>query len=187
MDSNRDEHPLDADESVEDVKPKPRRKASDGVGIEPTKRRSSRNTPSLAGRGTDTGIIPAGRTLYFDLEFNIAAALCYFPLSGLASILWLATEKGESNQFLKFHAVQSLVITVALVAINVLCGTVEAVLGVIPVVGPMVAFLLMLVQALVGLLFLGLCVSSAVSVYKGKDLKLPVVASLSERIAESYF
>ncbi|MDZ4836722.1 MAG: hypothetical protein SGJ27_23325 [Candidatus Melainabacteria bacterium] len=184
MVNNRGEHPTGADSDDDDVtpKPKPRRGASDSPGVQP-----GRKNPSLANRGTDTGIVPAGKTLFFDLNFNIAAALCYFPFApGAASVLWLATEK-NNNQYLKFHAVQSLVVTVGLISFHVLAGTINAILGIIPVIGPAIGLVFMLFQALVGVVFLGLMFRMAYSVYNGKDGRLPVVANLSDRIMESYF
>jgi uncharacterized membrane protein len=185
MDSNRGEHPQDADsDDEEDVKPA-RPRSPERAGIEPSKKRSTRKSPSLAGRGTDTGIVPAGTTLYFDLNFNIASALCYFPVLGVAAILWLMTEKND-NKYLKFHSVQSLVLMVGLVAFNVIVGTIKAIFGFIPVIGDSMGLILSLVQALAGFIFLGLCFRLAYSVFKGKEGRVPVLADFSDRIVESY-
>ncbi len=186
MDSNHGEHPQDAESDDEEEPPKPRRKSSGAPGIPPSKKKSSRNSPTLAGRGTDTGIIPAGKTLFFDLDYNIAAAVCYFPLLILAPVLWLATEK-NADKYLKFHAVQSLVLGVSLVAFNVVCGTVTSILSVIPVIGPAISFVILVLQALIGFAFFGVCFKMAYSIFNGKDARLPVVANLADRIVESYF
>lgn len=188
MDSNHGEHPQDAesDEDEEVEQPKPRRKASGDSGIESSKKKPTRKSPELAGRGTDTGIIPAGKTLFFDLNYNVAAALCYFPTLILAPSLWLATEKNEST-YLKFHSVQSLVLAVLWVTFNVLCGTVTSILGVIPLIGPAIAPAILFVQVLVGFAFWGVSFKMAYSVFRGEDAKLPVIAPLANRIVESYF
>lgn len=186
MDSNHGEHPQDADSDEEDETPKPRRKASDAPGIEPSKKKPARKSPALAGRGTDTGLMPAGKTLFFDLNYNIAGALCYFPTVMLASILWLATEKNE-DKYLKFHSVQSLIMAVSWVAFNVVCGTITSILGFIPVVGPAISGFVWLLQFLVAIAFWAVSFKTAYAIFNGKDAKLPVIAPIADRIVESYF
>src|SRR5215471_17814780 len=57
---------------------------------------------------------PGGKTQTLGLDNNVAALLCYLPAclccaDLIFSILWLATEPKE-NRFLRFHALQGLLL-----------------------------------------------------------------------------
>ncbi len=184
MDRNQGEHPDDAGSDEEEVKPPPRRKPP-SRGVESGAKRSSKKPPTVAGRSADTGLVPAGKTLYFDLDFNIAAALCYFPLAGVASILWLVTEKGD-NKYLKFHAVQSLVITVGIIGFNVITGTIIAIVKILPVIGDGFGLMITLLQGLVVFIVYAICFRYAFAIFNGKDGRIPAIADISDQIVESY-
>lgn len=153
---------------VQEVKP----------AVKASKKPSSRNVSDLAE-------VPAGRTNFFDLEYNIAAALCYFPiLPILVSVLWLKTEL-NINQYLKWHCIQGIIFGGGFLVISVLMGTVEAIFGFIPLIGPIIALILSLVRALMAVLFTVFCVKQMVNVYKGKPGKLPFAAKLTDQFMQA--
>jgi len=188
--SQVDESGHDEDEEDdEDYRPAPKpkkksssAKSSSGKSSGKSSARSSRTKLPSAAKQLD--LAPEGRTVFFDLPYNGAAALCYLPLvPGLAAILWIFTEN-QSNKYLRFHCVQSLAITVLLVGISVLIGTVGAILDFIPVIGGPLSFILLLVRALIAFIFMGICLNLMFSVYRGKETRLPFVAQICDRFVE---
>ena len=73
---------------------------------------------------------PGGKTSFMTLDSNLGAMLCYIAnficcLGLVLAIIFLFTEK--ENRFVKFHAVQSLL----LVALQIATGVVVGILGLI--------------------------------------------------------
>jgi len=82
-------------------------------------------------RSTD---MPSDRTKELNLKHNIAALLCYVAgLNILICPLWLKTES-RSNVFLRFHALQGLVMTGAYFALGLVLWFI-GLLGLIPFLG----------------------------------------------------
>lgn len=99
------------------------------------------------------------------LEPNVAAALSY-ALGWLTGLVFYFTE--PENRFIRFHAMQSIVIFGAL---SVLC----IFLQVIPILGIlMVIFLIMPVTAILWLLLM-------FKAYQGEQFKLPIAGDIAER------
>jgi len=71
------------------------------------------------------------------LDDNIASLLCYLPfLLGLAaSIVFLVMEPFNRNRLIRFHAFQSIFLTVAVVAISITLSIISVILGFIPFLG----------------------------------------------------
>src|SRR5207237_6676924 len=73
---------------------------------------------------------PGGKTSFMNLDSNLGAMLCYILnfvccLGLVLSIIFVITEK--ENRFVKFHAVQSLL----LLALEIVAGIVIQILGMI--------------------------------------------------------
>jgi uncharacterized membrane protein len=130
---------------------------------------------------------PTGKTKVLNLDYNVAALLSYLPIccvNLITSIIWLASEPKE-NRFLRFHALQSLMLTG--VAIVVWC--VFAFLGVGMAFSPSRAVgsagsgLLSLIQLLVWLILLVIHVIAMVKAYQGQFWKLPLIGDIAEKNA----
>jgi uncharacterized membrane protein len=187
MDSNRGRPPGDfgPDEETEEQDSSSQDEAGylDQQTVPKKKKRSaagSSKTSLRAQKGMT--IVPAGQTVYFELPFNIAAALCYV-LPPAVGIVWLLTENTQTR-YLRFHCVQSIIVTGIMVAINVLIGTVNAIISIIPMVGPAMSIVFSLFGGLFSLLFLGICFRVAFGVWKGKEGRLPFIADIADRYAE---
>ena len=104
------------------------------------------------------------------LEENVAGLLCYV-LGWITGILFLLLEK--KNSFVRFHAVQSLVVFLGLTIISV-------VLGWIPILGAIVSFLIFIVGMILWVLLM-------VKAYQGEKYEIPVVWDLIEEHISDQF
>ncbi|WP_364152612.1 DUF4870 domain-containing protein [Paenibacillus sp. LPE1-1-1.1] len=114
--------------------------------------------PSLKPDSSSTGLDP-----------KVAGLLCY--LGGfITGIIFLVLEK--NSRFVRLHAVQSIVVSVAIIVLNILFGF-------IPVIG----WLLGLLLAPIGfILWIGLMLLTL----QGKLNKLPVIGDWSEQQANKF-
>lgn len=96
-------------------------------------------------------------------DANVAAALSYL-VGFVTGIIFLLVEK--ENRFVRFHAMQSTLLFIGLVLINV-------VLNVVPLVGLLVSlFVLLPLSAVLWLLMM-------FKAYQGEDFKLPLVGQMA--------
>lgn len=120
------------------------------------------------------------------LDSNVGALLCYILnfvcyLGIVYSIIVLVTDK--TNKLPRFHAVQSLVLTVSLVILMIVLYIamfigvfVDAAIG-LPIISG-IAGLIMLVLSLAALVFM---IIAAVKAYGGELYKIPVIGNLAEK------
>lgn len=97
------------------------------------------------------------------LDENIEAALCYL-LGWVTGILFLVLEK--ENNFVRFHAMQSIATFLALMVLSIVVGQV-------PVIGWLVAILLAPISLILWLLLM-------FKAFSGERFKLPVVGDFAE-------
>lgn len=98
------------------------------------------------------------------MQPNMAGLLCYF-LGWITGLIFYLVEK--KNKFVRFHAMQSLVVFGSLSIINI-------VLLVIPVLG-------ILLSTLLSLLALVLWVLLMIKAYQGEYFKLPIAGDIAEK------
>ncbi len=97
------------------------------------------------------------------LQENVAGALCY--LAGLVTgIVFLVLEK--ENRFVRFHAIQSIVVSIALMVVMI-------VLGFIPIIG-------WVINMLLGIGVFILWIVMMLNAYRGRMMKLPVAGNIAE-------
>ena len=82
---------------------------------------------SAASGPTSTGLPP-----------NVAGALAYL-LGPITGILFYILEK--DNRFIRFHAAQSIAVSLVLFVIGIVLGMLSAAIGVIPIIGWLIAML----------------------------------------------
>jgi uncharacterized membrane protein len=106
----------------------------------------------------------------------IGAGLSYLPLVGL---IFFFAEK--SNRFIRFHAAQSILLAIALLAAGMMRWVVFAVLDSF---SSLTAFFfeqgLVCVFGLIGLAFLGLWIWGLVSGFTGTYTRLPLLGAIAE-------
>lgn len=128
--------------------------------------------------------LAGGKTSTLGLDYNMAAAVCYLPIPMfpfIAAVLWLLTEP-KANLFVRFHAIQALMFSVAFAAVLVVVSIIGS-LSAIPVIG--IAFAI-----ISGLAWFAACVvwfiGSIVLMLKAKEremYKLPYIGNLAEKYA----
>ena len=96
---------------------------------------------------------------------NVAAALCY-SLGWVTGLLFFATE--PQNRFVRFHAMQSMLVFGAACMLLVLCLS-------IPFLGWILSIFVFYGSAVVWLLLM-------FKAYQGERFKLPVAGDMAERI-----
>jgi uncharacterized membrane protein len=142
------------------------------------------NPPPGQGYGNQYGAAPApaasGKSA-LGLDGNIAAALGY-PI-GVIAIINLVMEK--ENKFVRFHAIQSLVLIVAYIVTFIVLMVVGMILTFgLAMIDSSLAIIGLLVYLLIGVValafFIGL-IMAALKAYQGQLFKLPIIGSIAER------
>ncbi len=98
------------------------------------------------------------------LDENIAGLLCYL-LGWITGIIFFLIEK--ENSFVRFHAMQSIIIFGGLFIVMM-------VIGVVPIIGWLIAFLL-------GILSFFLWIFLMFKAFQNDKFKLPVVGDMAEK------
>jgi uncharacterized membrane protein len=143
------------------------------------------NPPPGQGYGNQYGAAPqaAGATgkSAIGLDGNLAAALGY-PI-GVLAIINLVMEK--ENKFVRFHAIQSLVLIVAYIVTFIVLMVLGMILTIgLSLIDSSLAVIGLLVYALMGIVVLAFFVGlilAAVKAYQGQIFKLPIVGNIAEK------
>lgn len=151
---------------------------------EPKKKKTSTSASKSLPHMKGMDVIPAGKTVFFDLDYKTAAALCYIPVApGVAGILWLMTENNQ-NSYLRFHCIQSIGLIGAFIVVNVIFGTVNAIISVIPVIGDALGIVFSLFGGLLAFVVMAISFRLMWSVWQGKEVRLPFIAEIADRYSE---
>ncbi len=116
----------------------------------------------------DTPGAPQGTT---GLAPNVAGALSYL-LGPITGVLFLVLEK--ESRFVRFHAAQSIGVSIVLVAVNVALMVLSAILGFLPIIGWLISIALSLV---LGMASLVLWLYLMYRAYQGDEWEVPVVGA----------
>jgi len=103
------------------------------------------------------------------LQQNVASFLCYLAW-WITGIIFLIIEK--ENQFVRFHAMQSIIVFLALWILGILFSVI---LAFIPVVG-------WLIGTLIWILTVILWVVLMYKAYRGEYYKVPVAGNIAEQL-----
>jgi len=141
---------------------------------------------------------PVGKT-QLGLEPNLGAALCYLAnficcLGLVLAIVFLATEK--ENRFVKFHALQSILLHVAFMVVGIGLAIIFMIIGIILGVASAAAnssagggfaaifgLLSFLIWIVVLIAYVGGLIMAAVKSYGGAYFKLPVIGNIADKFA----
>jgi uncharacterized membrane protein len=111
------------------------------------------------------------------LEPNQAAAVAYL-LGAITGVLLLVT---DDDEFVRFHAVQSVALTAVAVGVYAVFGVVVTVLGFVPFVGGLFVALFGLASLLVGLVGFGVWLVAIHRALGGEWFEFPVVGGFARR------
>ncbi len=107
------------------------------------------------------------------LEPNVAGLLCYV-LGWISGLVFLLLE--EDNKFVRFHAVQSIVV---FGAVNAVC----LILWIFCLI-PFVWIFFLVVNYIVGVFALILWIVLMIKAYQGEKYKLPVAGDIAEKASK---
>jgi uncharacterized membrane protein len=125
------------------------------------------------------------------LDGNLAAALGY-PI-GIIAIISLIIEK--ENRFVRFHALQSVLLIALWIVVVIVLAVISFVLGLILGVaanaagsaGGIVSLIFSLISLLIWLalplLFLAVLIFAAVKAYGGNYFKMPIIGNMAEKFS----
>jgi uncharacterized membrane protein len=123
----------------------------------------------------------AGKAALGGLDGNLAALLGY--IIWVVALISLLMEK--ENRFVKFHAIQSLllhagaiVVFIVMVIVLTILGLVLAMAGLAPLVA-----LLWLLYLVVLVAYVGALIYAAVKAYGGVEFELPIIGSMARKWA----
>lgn len=108
---------------------------------------------------------------------NVAGALAYL-LGALTGILFLVIDRDRPS--VRFHAMQSILVTVAWVGVSIVLMIVSFVLGAVPLVGWLVSLLL---YAAVSIGAFALWLYLMYRAYQGDEWEVPFVGEHARRLA----
>ena len=110
------------------------------------------------------------------LPETLAGALAYFTI--IPAILFLLIEPYNKNRFVRFHSFQSLGVSLVALIVGALLRVVGFVVFFIPMLGPLLVWL---VSGIVLLAFFAVWAVLVVKALQGEMFKLPVVGGFAER------
>jgi uncharacterized membrane protein len=112
---------------------------------------------------------------------NVAAALSYVfaPIGG---IVMFVVEK--ENSFVRAHAVQSIGLGAAIIAVSIVVDVALAVLGFIPIIGLVAAVLSIPLMFAVGIGGLVLWVMAVMKAYGGEEYDIPVIGPQARKLLQ---
>jgi uncharacterized membrane protein len=110
------------------------------------------------------------------MQANVAALLCYV-LGWVTGLVFFLIEK--ENKFVRFHAMQSIIVFGALFVLQIALGIFAGLLAAMHLY-----FLIPALNGLVGLATLILWILLMVKAYQGEKFKLPIAGDMAENIVE---
>lgn len=140
------------------------------------------NTPSNEPQRTGTAQfdLTTAKTQVLGLDMKTAGLLCYTPIcliNLISSLVFIKTEPA-SNRFLRFHAMQSLMLMGACLVVNIAVAIFTAVLSAIPIIG-LLAIPLNLAGFIVVVVFLWKTISGMIDAYKGNMTEIPYIGEMA--------
>lgn len=119
------------------------------------------------------------RTEKFNITYEYAGALCYFPFVPIFSYFWLQKE-AKTNEFLRFNAIQSFVTCGIWLLVCVVLGTIKEIINLIPFVGPIIAILFLILQIMISVGYGIGSIKLGFTAKAGKKSKIPIVSKQVE-------
>lgn len=128
---------------------------------------------------------PGGKTSFLNLDSNVGAMLCYIAnflccIGVILAIIFLVTEK--ENRFVKFHAVQSLLLAAFQIVVGIVIGILGLLLSLALNAFDMswMAWILILgLRFILLIIFLILWIMGGIKAYGGQWYKLPIIGNFA--------
>lgn len=118
-------------------------------------------------------------TTRLGLDENIEAALAYL-LTFLTGVLFYIM---EDNEFVRFHAVQSIIVFGALFVVSMALGVLSTIIFPVPGIGQMIAAILGTISFILAPLSFALWIYLMYRAYSGDRYHVPLAGPYAERYA----
>jgi uncharacterized membrane protein len=128
----------------------------------------------------------AGKTKVGGLDYKTAGLLCYLPIFPINLIASLVVVSGEpkDNEYLRFQAMQSLVLTVVAMVTGIALGIMSTIIAFIPIIN-MLGFVFSLASLGLWVVWIWQSVLAMVAVSKGETHLIPYISQIAkERLAQ---
>jgi uncharacterized membrane protein len=127
----------------------------------------------------DNNEVAGGKTS-MGMEENVGGLLCYL-IGALTGIVFLAAEK--NSMFVKFHAWQSILLTVAYIAGFIILMLFSLIIGFFGWLGFLLSLFGVLVSVIYPLAMLAITILCMFKAYKGETYKLPLIGDIAHKQA----
>ena len=131
--------------------------------------------PKCGVRNSTPAVVGKSKTS-MGLDENVAGALCYV-LGFITGIIFLVMEK--DSKFVKFHAVQSIIVSLALWAVNMVITSILFATFSYSMWG-----IIGMVSSLISIAGLIIWIMMILKAYQGEKFKLPIAGDIAEKQSE---
>jgi uncharacterized membrane protein len=132
------------------------------------------------GCGRSMQAAPRAHGIIGVLSERIAGGFAYFTF--VPAILFLVLEPYKKNCFVRFHSVQCLLLGGAAILLAIALKLASVVLFLIPVLGPLLVWL---VSAVVGLAVAVIWLVLVIKAFQGEMFKIPLLGDVAEQYSAS--
>lgn len=134
--------------------------------------------PAVAVGGPAPSGAAAGTVSAPGLTMNLAAALSY-ALGAITGVLFLVLEPYKNNRFVRFHAIQSIILNVAVIAIAIVFSIIVSVL--VSIAGFWVLTVALPLDWLFGLGIFALWLFMMFQAYSQREFKIPYIGDIAAK------
>lgn len=127
---------------------------------------------------TDQGISSDGLSSKTGIDPHLAGLLCYV-LGWISGLIFYLIEK--DNKFIRFHAMQSILLSVAWFIIYIGVAIILGIANAIPYLGFIFSILVGLINLVIGLGAFIVWILVMIKAYNGEKYKLPVIGDMAEK------
>jgi uncharacterized membrane protein len=123
----------------------------------------------------------------YTLEANIFAAICYLPIppANIIPCVIALNTPCENPQFIRFNAVQSMIVSGGFFAISTVGGALTGVLAMIPFIGGLLNMVVGLAMFVVIAAYVLLSLKLVASAFLGQTFELPLIGPLARKYSKT--
>lgn len=148
------------------------------AGAIPSGTASVAAAPAGAVRGTAAIGTASGTVSASGLTMNLAAALSY-ALGAITGVLFLVLEPYKDNRFVRFHAIQSIILNVAIVALAIVWSIIVSIL--VSIAGFWVLTVALPLDWLFGLGIFALWLFIMFQAYSNREFQIPFIGPIAAK------
>ncbi|HEV3513765.1 MAG TPA: hypothetical protein VGS05_18815 [Candidatus Sulfotelmatobacter sp.] len=134
--------------------------------------------PAVAVGGPVPGAAAAGTVSAPGLTMNLAAALSY-ALGAITGVLFLVLAPYKDNRFVRFHAIQSIILNVAIVAVAIVWSIIVSIL--MSIAGFWVLTVALPLDWLFGLGIFALWLFMMFQAYSEREFRIPWIGNIAAK------